>query len=123
MDITDALAREESWRRNTAIRMQPSAAREVSAALADRVRELEQQVALLQRLAVGTRVFIHRGNPDRGPETGPGFGRKIPAVIEAAPVGVFQVQCRLLVDDPDAVGSPNRAGESGFWSISQITHE
>lgn len=123
MDTTEALAREELWRCNTGIRMQPSTAREVASALANRIRELEAQVALLQRLVVGARILINRGNPDRGPETGPGFGRKIPAVIEAAPIGLWDVQCRLLVDDPGAVGPPNREGDSGLWSISQIVRE
>lgn len=123
MDIAEALAREESWRSNARIRVQPSTARAVASVLASRVHELEAQVTLLQRLTVGVRVMIHRGNPDRGPETGPGFGRKIPAVIEAAPIGCWQVQCRLLVDDPGAVGLPNRAGDSGLWSVSQIVHE
>ncbi len=123
MDITEALAREASWRESAGIRMQQHTARAVASALADRVRELQSHVALMQRLVVGTRVMIHRGNPDRGPETGPGFGRKIPAVLESVSAGNSQVRCRLLVDDPDAIGVPNRAGDSGFWSVSQIGHE
>ncbi len=120
MNATEALAREQLWRENPQIRPQPKTAQAVATVLAERVRQLESQMALMQRLVVGRQVLVHRGNPGRGPETGSGFGRKIPAIIEEAPVGVLQIRCRLLVDDPDAVVSPCLAGESGLWSASQI---
>lgn len=120
MNADQALMHEESWRENPRIRPQPKTAQAVASALADRIRQLEDQVAFMQRMMVGRKVLILRGNPHRGPETGPGFGRKIPAVIEDVPVGHWQIRCRLLVDDPDAVGSPCHAGESGLWAASQI---
>lgn len=117
MNIAEALDRAEAWRKNPRLRPTTDVAISVSTALAARVHQLEQRL----RLAVGCEVLIERGNPDRGPETGPGFGRRVPAVIEEAVVGIGdQVRCRLLMDDPDAVGSPNRAGDSGVWALSQI---
>lgn len=123
MDVTEALAREASWRQNPQLRPQAETARAVAAALADRVKELEEQLIRTQRLAVGRQVIIHRGNPGRGTETGPGFGRKVPAVIVDPAVGPHQVRCQLLNDDPDAVGAPNRAGDVGLWCASQIATE
>lgn len=123
MQLGEALAREKSWRENPNMRPQPSTAKAVATVLANRVQELEHQLALAQRLAIGRKVLILRGNPGRGPETGPGFGRKVPAVIQEVPAGTWQVRCQLLEDDPDAVGSPSRAGESGLWAISQIVED
>lgn len=123
MDVAEALARAESWRDNPRMRPQPDAAKAVGTTLAARVRQLEQQLSQVKRLAAGRQVLIERGNPDRGPDTGPGFGRRVPAIIEEALVGDWQVQCKLLVDDQDAVGSPCRAGDSGLWSVSQIVIE
>lgn len=123
MHINEALERTKSWRENPQTRPQPDTARAVAASLADHLQHLEQQLAMMQRLVVGRQVLIERGNAARGPDTGPGFGRKIPAVIEEAPVGEWQVRCKLLADDPDAVGSPCRLGESGLWSASQIVVE
>lgn len=123
MDLKEAMSRADAWRSNPRTRPTPDAARGVAATLADRVTLLEGQLALAQRLTAGRQVSILRGNPDRGPETGPGFGRKVPAVIVDAAVGSYQVQCRLLADDPDAVGAPCRAGDIGLWSASQIIVE
>jgi hypothetical protein len=120
MEIAEAMVREKSWRESPKIRPAPNVAKMVAATLATRVQQLEEQLAAMQRLVVGRQVLIRRGNPDRGPETGPGFGRQIAAVIEEAPVGTSQVRCKLLVNDPDSVGGPSQAGESGLWSISQI---
>lgn len=115
--LDEAMARAESWRKNPRTRPTPAVAIAVSTALAARVQQLEQYL----RLAVGREVLIERGSPGRGPETGPGFGRRVPAVIEEAPVGIGdQVRCKLLRDDPDAVCSPTKAGESGIWALSQI---
>lgn len=119
MEVSEALAREKAWRESPQSRPQPGVAKSVAAALADSVRQLEDQLVLAQRLAVGRHIQILRGNPGRGQETGPGFGRKIPAVIEEV-FGVGQVRCKLLADDPNAVGAPCLAGESGWWSVSQI---
>lgn len=120
MDLEEAMAREKSWREHPNMRPQPLIARAVAAALVDRITDLEHQLSIAKRLCIGRRVMILRGNPCRGPETGPGFGRMVPAVIQDVPAGTWQVRCRLLEDDPDAVGSPSLAGESGLWSISQI---
>ena len=117
MDAAEALAKAESWRKNPRMRPIPAVAIDVATTLAARVQQLEHHL----RLAVGRKVLIERGNPKRGPETGPGFGRRVPAVIEEAIIGNGgQVRCKLLADDPDAVGSPNKAGESGVWAMSQI---
>lgn len=123
MDIIEALIREKSWRENPRSRPQPDVAKAVAALLADRVYQLEKQLSQAKRLAVGRQVLIERGNTARGPETGAGFGRRVPAVIEEALIGDWQVRCRLLVEDPDAVVAPNRVGDSGLWSISQIVIE
>lgn len=117
MDTSEALKRAESWRNNPRMRPSPPVAIAVATALASHVRQLEQRLRLIK----GREVLIERGNPNRGPDTGPGFGRRVPAVIEEPMVGIGdQVQCKLLADDPDAVGAPNRAGDSGLWSVSQI---
>lgn len=120
MDVTEALAREKAWRENPQTRPHPSTGRAVATALARQVEALERDRSTLQRLLIGRKVMLERGNPDRGPETGPGFGRRVPVVIEEVPVGDWQVRCRLLEDDPGAVGAPNRAGDSGLWSVSQV---
>ena len=120
MDTAEALARAESWRMNPRMRPTPVVAIAVATALANRVQQLEQRL----RLAEGREVLIERGNPNRGPETGPGFGRRVPAVIEEAAVGNgCQVRCKLLADDPDAVGAPNQVGDSGLWALSQVIIE
>lgn len=123
MDVSEALAREQSWRESPQTRPQPAAAKAVAATLANQVRLLEQQLGNVQRLAVGRQVLILRGNPNRGPETGPGFGRRVPAVIVETADDAHQVRCQLLADDPDAVAAPCRAGEVGLWSISQVVVE
>lgn len=120
MDAAEAVIRANSWRENQKTRPQPDTARAVAIALADRVLQLEEQLRLVRRMALGRQVLIARGNADRGSETGPGFGRRVPAVIEEVLVGDWQVRCKLLVDDPHGVGGPCRAGDSGFWSASQI---
>lgn len=118
--VDDALAKVSAWRDNPRMRPQPEAVRAVAGVLADRVVQLEQQLARVKRLAEGREVLILRGNPDRGPETGPGFGRHVPAIIEDALVEDWGVVCRLLCDDPGAVGAPCNKGDSGHWSASQI---
>lgn len=123
MDVAEALARAESWRENPRMRPQPDAAKLVGTTLAARVRQLEQQLSQVKRLAAGRQVLIERGNPNRGPGTGPGFGRRVPAIIEEALVGDVQVRCKLLVDDQDAVAAPCMTGDSGLWSVSQIVIE
>ena len=123
MELKEALARAESWRSNPGIRPLPKTARDVAATLAGQIALLEAQLVRARRLAAGRKVLILRGNPARGPETGPGFGRKVPAVILDAAHGLHQVECRLLADDPDAVGSPCRTEDIGLWSASQILVE
>jgi len=120
MEVTDALAIEKSWRKNPQSRPLPGRSKAVAAALVNHVQQLEEQLQRARKLAVGRQIQIRRGNPDRGPETGPGFGRTIPVVIVEVPTEAHQVRCELLVDDLDAVGAPCRAGDSGLWSISQI---
>lgn len=120
VDLTEAMARAKAWRSNPKMRPEPRTARAVAAALADRITQLEGQLATAQRLAAGREVLLLRGNPARGPETGAGFGRKVPAVVVEASVGHHQVLCRLLADDHDAVGSPCRAGDEGLWAASQV---
>lgn len=120
MDTAEALDRAESWRKNPRIRPTAEVARQVATTLAARVQQIEKRL----RLSVGREVLIERGNPNRGPETAAGFGRRVPAVIEEAVIGIGdQVRCKLLTDDPNAVSAPNRAGESGLWSLSQIIIE
>jgi hypothetical protein len=120
MDTVEALEREKLWRSNPRARPDPSTARAVAAALADQIKCLEDRLTLMQSLVVGRHILIHRGNPSRGPESGPGFSRKVTAIIEDVPAGSGQVRCRLLEDDPHAIGAPCRAGESGLWAASQI---
>ena len=66
----------------------------------------------------GTKVWVLRGNPNRGPETGYGYGRNVKGVL----IGAYHKQClvRLEQDDPDG-GTPHKAGESGWWASSQVT--
>lgn len=123
MDINEAMARAAHWRANPRTRPLSYTARIIVGTLAVRIAQLEEQLEIAKRLAASRQVLIFRGNPDRGPETGRGFGRKVPAVIVDAAPGANQVQCRLLVDDPGAVGAPCRAGDVGLWSVSQIIIE
>lgn len=123
MEITEALARAESWCGNSRLRPQSDIAKAVGITLAARVQQLEQQLSQLKRFAAGRQVLIERGNPGRGPDTGPGFGRRVPATIEDPLVGDWQVRCKLLVCDLDAVAAPSQAGDSGLWSVSQIITE
>ena len=122
MNTDEALSREKSWSENPRMRPQPGVARAVAYTFANRVRQLEAQLEQLQRLVVGRQILIERGNPNRGPGTGQGFGRRVPAVIEEV-MDAWQVRCKLLSDDPDAVSAPSRAGDSGLWSVSQIINE
>ena len=117
MTIENALERAKSWEQNHGSRPSPSIAREVAKVLADHCNNADY---IIQNLLVGRKVLVERGNTDRGPETGPGFGRRVSATIIEAPVGYGQIACRLLDDDEDAVGPPNKAGDVGLWSVSQI---
>lgn len=123
MDLSEAIARANAWSSNPRARPTPQAARDVAAVLADHVMLLEEQLTTARRLASGREVFLLRGNPNRGPDTGSGFGRKVPALIVDAAVNRHQVCCRLLIDDPAAVGKPCRAGDEGWWSASQVVTE
>ena len=69
-------------------------------------------------------VRILRGSPTRAAETGPGYGRLVPALFlrELDQTG-HNVKCRLLADDPGSVGKPDNAGEEGWWCITQIKWE
>lgn len=87
--------------------------------------DLHERLSKVEKIMMAsepTEVRILRGNPDRGAETGPlGYGRQVPALFlrEFDQTG-HNVKCRLLVDDPNAVGKPNAAGEEGWWCVSQI---
>lgn len=120
MDVKLAIEQAESWRTNPRTRPTPETTRAVVSVLVDRIKRLEEMLATTQRLAVGRQVILLRGNMDRGPETGAGFGRKVPAVLLDATSFPNQLLCRLLVDDPNAVGAPCRAGDEGLWSASQV---
>ncbi len=63
-------------------------------------------------IAPGDEVILVRGSRGRGPETGPGFERKVRAkYLGGDAVNVF---CELLEDDPHG-GAPTKAGETGMW--------
>lgn len=66
----------------------------------------------------GATVVISCGNPNRGPETGPGHGREVLGKFLRVECG--QPYCALLVDDPDAVGKPDKVGDKGLWCWSQV---
>jgi hypothetical protein len=104
----------QAW--NCAARTKASAA---VTRLEEQVRELQARLSLAEKLLVGMPVTLHRGNPGRGPESGPGYGRKVKARI----IGLVgsRVECELAEDDPNAVGSPCRVGESGAWEASQVS--
>lgn len=90
-------------------------------ALSEHVRALEEELSALRALTIGKPVFIHRGNPARGPETGPGYGRLVRAKLLAAPCFTHEAECELLEDDPAAVGGACKAGDIGYWCLSSIT--
>jgi len=66
----------------------------------------------------GAMVVISRGNPDRGPETGSGYGREVLGRFLRIEGG--QPYCALLADDPDSVGKPDKASDKGLWCWSQV---
>lgn len=91
--------------------------------LAEQLQGLSQQLAkldTLEALQAGQPqpVEIERGNPERGPGTGAGFGRRVPALLLRCEGR--QVLCRLVQDDPHGVAEPSRAGQEGWWEASQI---
>lgn len=61
----------------------------------------------------GDEVTLIRGRRGRGPESGPGFQRKLRARYISG--DRFHVCCTLLEDDPDATVAPYKAGEDGYW--------
>lgn len=123
MDIKEALQRAEHWASNPRSRPQMDTVRLVVAELVQHHKRQADLLSVCQSLALGIPVLIERGNPSRGPETGPGHGRMVKAKIVGFGEVGHQIYCQLLEDDPHAVGGPTRAGEEGFWSISQInTH-
>ncbi|WP_313315387.1 hypothetical protein [Pulveribacter sp.] len=91
--------------------------------LAEQLQGLCQNLAkldTLEALQAGQpqAVEIERGNPERGPATGAGFGRRVPALLLRCEG--HQVLCRLVQDDPHAVAAPSRAGQEGWWEARQI---
>lgn len=119
MDTKEAIARSQNWENNPRSRPDPTVARVVATTLLERIAELEASLAIAQRLSVGRVVEVQRGNPSRGPESGPGFGRSVPAVL----IGFHepnQVECRLLADDLHAVSAPRLAGEVGHWGANEV---
>ena len=106
------------------------AQRQLAAAAPERAQEFAEQLQRLlqQRAKLDTLealqtgqpqpVEIERGNPDRGPETGPGFGRRVRALLLRC--DGHQVLCRLMQDDPHSVAPPSRAGQEDWWEASQI---
>lgn len=88
--------------------------------------KLRERLSKVEKILMGPpseprEILILRGNPDRGADTGPGYGRLVPALFlrEFDQTG-HNVKCRLLADDTAAVGSPNNAGEEGWWCVSQV---
>lgn len=61
----------------------------------------------------GDEVTLIRGSRGRGPDSGPGYERKVKARYVAG--DAFNVVCELLEDDPDATTAPFRRGERGLW--------
>lgn len=61
----------------------------------------------------GDEVVLIRGSRGRGPESGPGFERRLRAKYVGARKNM--VRCVLLEDDPNATGKPFKAGEAGWW--------
>ena len=115
---TQLLSQTEVARRQLAS-AEPQRAQE----LAEQLRRLSQHLAklnTLEALQAGQPqpVEIERGNPDRGPETGPGFGRRVPALLLRCEG--HRVLCRLEQDDPHSVAAPSRAGQEDWWEASQI---
>ena len=62
---------------------------------------------------IGEEVVLVRGSRGRGPESGPGFERRIRAQFLGVENGV--IHCMLLEDDPNADTPPFKAGEEGWW--------
>lgn len=88
--------------------------------------DLRERLSKVEKILMGRpseprEVRILRGNPSRGAETGPGYGRLVPAMFlrEFDQTG-HNIKCRLLANDPNAVGKPNAVGEEGWWSVSQM---
>lgn len=58
-------------------------------------------------------ITLIRGSRGRGPESGPGYERRLRARYIGAHGNM--VQCQLLEDDPAASVPPYKAGEIGWW--------
>lgn len=119
MDSKEAIARAVSWRDNPRSRPQPEMARTVAGALVNRIEVLEKELSVARTFAIGQTVIINRGNPNRGPESGPSYGRDVKAVIIGFGECWHEIRCRLAQDDPDAV-PPSSEGAEGFWSVTQV---
>jgi hypothetical protein len=65
-------------------------------------------------IRVGDEVVLIRGSRGRGPESGPGFERRLRARYLGGD-GPHMVTCALLEDDPNATCAPFHAGEIGTW--------
>ena len=107
-------------------RLTPSSSEKYCAEAVSALPDLRERLAKVEKIrntSPSEPIAVHllRGNPNRGAETGPGYGRLVPALFlrEFDQAG-FNVKCRLLADDPDAVGKPNVAGEEEWWSVSQL---
>ncbi len=83
------------------------------------VQELQERLVMVESFLIGLPVIVKRGNPDRGPGTGPGYGRNVRAQI-CRVVDAHRMECELLEDDPGAVGVPCKAGERGVWEAGRI---
>jgi len=68
-------------------------------------------------LFFGDKVLILRGSPGRGPETGPGYGRRVRATLIGARGN--QIRARLDQDDPgSAFADLSHRGDVGWWDRS-----
>lgn len=71
------------------------------------------------KIKKGDICLLLRGNPYRGVETGPGYGRKVKVkVLRMHRKG--QVTCELMQDDPASSCGPFKKGETDVWHVDSL---